>query len=69
MREEGSEARALEINPRDSYAWFNKAQRLEALGRIREAIDAYRQFCAVAPPDYADYLDEVRQRIRELEER
>ncbi len=61
--------RALEINPRLDPAWLGKGVALERLGRAREAVECYRQFCALAPAEYAPNVAQVRERIRELEGR
>ena len=58
--------RALEINPRYAEAYYNKALACEKAGLTKEAIEAYRGFIQYAPPQYAGYIEQVRQRIREL---
>lgn len=59
--------KALEINPGFAEAYFNKAVACERVGRIREAVEAYKGFIQYAPPQYALYIERVRQRIKELE--
>ena len=59
--------KALEINPGFTEAYFNKAVACERVGRIREAVEAYKGFIQYAPPQYALYIERVRQRIKELE--
>jgi hypothetical protein len=38
------------------------------MGRTREAVEAYKDFIQYAPPQYAEYIEQAKQRIRDLEE-
>jgi tetratricopeptide (TPR) repeat protein len=59
----------LEGDPRrQTLITFNVARALEELGRYREARDHFREYLARAPVD-APYLDETRDRVRELDAR
>lgn len=62
---------ALALEPEDAQPviWYNRAQTLEALGRMQEAAQAYRKLCALAPPQWGDILEKVRQRLQRLEGR
>jgi len=57
----------LELDPGRVNAWYNKAANEKALGRRRKAARAYRQFLALAPAQYAQQIENARQRVRELQ--
>ena len=59
--------KAIEIDPRFAEAYFNKAIACEKAGHIQKAIEAYMGFIQYAPPQYASYIERVRQRVKELE--
>jgi len=60
--------RALEINPRYAEAYLSKALVYEEMVRIIEAVEAYKDFIQyAAPPQYAEFIEQAKQRIRELE--
>jgi tetratricopeptide (TPR) repeat protein len=59
--------KAIEIDPRFAEAYFNKAIACEKAGHIQKAIEAYKGFIQYAPPQYASYIERVRQRVKELE--
>jgi tetratricopeptide (TPR) repeat protein len=48
--------KALEINPRNGLAWYNKAGAEECCGRGEEAAKSYRQFVAVAGAEDAQFV-------------
>ena len=47
--------KAIDINPRYHKAYFGKAEALEKLGRIKEAIESYRNFLQYCPPKDASH--------------
>ncbi len=59
--------RALEIDPKDPAAWYNKGNVLSALGLKREAAEAYRRFIACAPASYEQRIQRATELIAELE--
>ena len=61
--------RALEINPRSALAWSNKGLALGALGRHKEAIISFRKFIELAPPKYGSHVGQVKEFIRQLEQK
>ena len=61
--------KALEINPGYAAAYFSKALACDEVGRISEAIEAYRGFIQHAFPEYARYISHARRRLRALESR
>src|SRR3972149_6168155 len=48
---------------------FNKAQLCEKTGRIREAVETYKEFIQYAPPQYSRIIEHAKQRIIKLEGR
>jgi tetratricopeptide (TPR) repeat protein len=56
--------RALQIEPRNAEAIFNRAQALELLDRIPEAIAEYRHYLTV--DGSSTWAKEVRERIHQL---
>ena len=60
--------KVLAIIPRDARACFSKAGAYDEAGRKKEAIEAYKEFIRYAPAQYAPYVEQVRQRIRQLEQ-
>ena len=59
--------KVLEIDPKDALAYFNKARACEAVGRIPEAVAAYRGFIEHALPQQTPYIQHARKRIAVLE--
>ena len=60
--------RAIEINPKYALAFYNKALSCEKVGRINEALEAYKAFIQNASPDkYASYIEKAKKKIIELE--
>jgi hypothetical protein len=59
--------RALELNPGDAMIHYNLARVCEKAGRVRGAIDAYRRFVDLAPPEYHAYVAPVKAQIKTLE--
>jgi tetratricopeptide (TPR) repeat protein len=57
---------AITLNPQDANAYYNKALACEKAGRTGEAINAYRQFIANAPPQYAQYIEKAKQCVATL---
>ena len=57
----------LAINPRNADYWHNKALSEDILGRRREAVNHYRKYLELAPPQAAKEIAFARQRIQELE--
>ncbi len=58
--------KVLAIDPRDAMAWFGKAGFQECLSHWREAMNSYRKFIELAPPQYAQQIELARQRIQQL---
>jgi tetratricopeptide (TPR) repeat protein len=58
--------RAVRLDPRDVHVLFNRAQALDALGRTREAEEAWRRYLAVARwrPEEANSLRQAQRRLR-----
>ena len=60
--------RAIEIDPKYVLAFYSKALSCEKVGRINEALEAYKTFIQNAPPDkYASSIEWAMKRIIELE--
>jgi tetratricopeptide (TPR) repeat protein len=59
--------RALEIDLRYVRAYFNMALAYDQIGRIKEAIEAYRGFIQYAPGGYQMQIEHATKRIKELE--
>jgi len=58
--------KAIGINSRYAIAYYNQALAYEKIGRIWDAIQAYRGFIKNARPHYADHIPYAQERIREL---
>jgi eukaryotic-like serine/threonine-protein kinase len=58
---------ALELNPRDAAAWYDKAEAEERLLRKRAAADSYRHYLDLSADPKAPQTELARQRMRELE--
>src|SRR3990170_1092392 len=61
--------KAIELNPEYPDVYFNKAQLCEKTGRIREAVETYKEFIRYAPPQYSRIIEHAKQRIIKLEGR
>jgi tetratricopeptide (TPR) repeat protein len=59
--------RAAELKPSDAKIYYNKALACEQADRIREAIQAYKDFLQKAPSQDIVRLERARNRIRALE--
>jgi len=59
--------RALEVNPGQIVAHFNKAIAYEKVGRVKEAIGAYKAFIQNAEARHGQYINHAKQRLKELE--
>src|SRR3972149_1948442 len=59
----------IEINPEYPDVYFNKALLCEKTGRIREAVETYKEFIQYAPPQYSRIIEHAKQRIIKLEGR
>lgn len=59
--------KSLEINQKYADAYFNKAIVYEKKRYIKDAIKAYKSFVKYAPPNLAQQVKDVKQRIRVLE--
>jgi serine/threonine protein kinase len=59
--------RALEINPKYADAWKNKGAALGELGKLQEAVDAFQNFIKFAPPEYAEFVANVKEVIKLIE--
>ncbi len=58
--------KALEINPKKAETYFYKAVACEEMGRLQEALISYQGFIENVPPQYQNYIDHAKKRIREL---
>jgi tetratricopeptide (TPR) repeat protein len=61
--------KVLDIDPRNVGAWYNKASSEEKVGRLAEAVNSYQNFIKLAPPQDAQQMADVRQRLREFKGR
>jgi tetratricopeptide (TPR) repeat protein len=61
--------RALEISPNFAQALFGRAETLQVLRRIPEAIDTYRAFLQHTDPSDAKQIALAEERIAKLEAR
>lgn len=59
--------RALALSPASGIIHFNKARACQQVGRITDAIAAYREFIKYAPSQYTQYIEPVRAQIAVLE--
>src|SRR3972149_2138113 len=59
--------KAIEINPTYAEVYFNKALVFEKTGRVREAVEVYKEFIQHAPPQHSLPIEHARKRIRKLE--
>jgi tetratricopeptide (TPR) repeat protein len=60
--------KALELTPENPKAWLNKGQSLRKLGRVPEALEAFRQFVKYANPTKdAEIVAAVKNEIARLE--
>jgi serine/threonine protein kinase len=60
--------RALELNPRDAMAWYNKAEAEERLSMKPKAADSYRHYLELSTDPYSPQMEFARIRMRELGE-
>jgi serine/threonine protein kinase len=58
---------ALELNPRDAAAWYDKAEAEERLLRKGAAADSYRHYLELSADPNAPQAELARRRVRELE--
>ena len=58
--------KAIGIDPRFAQAYFSKALTLEKMGRIQDAIEAYRGFIQNVSPQYAPIIEYAKKKIMEL---
>ena len=59
--------RALEVNPGQILAHFNRALAYEKVGRPKEAVGAYKAFIQNAEARHGQYISHAKQRLKELE--
>jgi hypothetical protein len=59
--------RALLLKPTDGMTYYNLARACQKAGRTSEAVEAYRNFVRLAPPEYAQYIEPVKAQIASLE--
>ncbi len=60
--------KAIELNPRDAEAYNNRGTAYAKLGDIRKAIEDFKRFIGIAPPQYAEYVKIAKELIRELKQ-
>jgi protein O-mannosyl-transferase len=58
--------KALEINPGNAETYFYKALACEKIGRLQEALESYKGFMENVPPQYSNYINYAKKKIREL---
>lgn len=58
---------ALVIDPLRANSWYCKASTQDAVGQRREAAISYLKFIECAPPEHAQFVMRVRQRLAELQ--
>jgi tetratricopeptide (TPR) repeat protein len=58
---------ALAINRKFADPWINKADVMVKLGRLREAIAAFKEFIRYAPRELAATVSAVKTTLRRLE--
>lgn len=61
--------RALKINPGYAENWSHKGASLARLGRNQEAIACFKKFVEFAPPQYASFVTQTEEYIRQLEKK
>jgi hypothetical protein len=59
--------KALALSPEAGMVHFNKARACQQVGRIADAISAYRDFIKYAPAQYTQYIEPVKAQIAALE--
>ena len=59
--------KALALSPESGMVQFNRARACQKVGRIAEAIAAYREFIKFAPTQYKQYIEPVKAQIAALE--
>lgn len=59
--------RAIDLSPKWFAPYLNKAIILDDQGRKKEALQAYRKFIEVAPPQLGTTTDRVKARVKQLE--
>ena len=59
--------KALEMNSKNTEAYFYKAQAYEQAGRTSEAIEAYRTYIHNVSSSLAPLIERAAKRIAELE--
>ena len=59
--------KTTEIMPKEADAYFFKAVICEKIGKLPEAIDAYRDFLHTALPEDESLINPTIERIKELE--
>jgi tetratricopeptide (TPR) repeat protein/uncharacterized RDD family membrane protein YckC len=60
--------RTLKLNPKHANAYYDKAEFLERAGKKKEAIEAYQGYLRCAPPGETEYIKQVQERIKALQE-
>jgi tetratricopeptide (TPR) repeat protein len=61
--------RVIELDPWNATARYYKAQACEKIGRLREAVEAYRGYIHCVVPREGGSADFARERIQELQKR
>jgi tetratricopeptide (TPR) repeat protein len=61
-------SKAIEINPEYSDAFYNKALACEQMGRISDAIEAYRRFIQLAGVEEKSQVDAALEKLAKLED-
>jgi tetratricopeptide (TPR) repeat protein len=57
--------KALEINPKCAPAWYHNAEASEQLGRLGEALAAYKKFMEYAPQMTSE-MGKAKEKIKGL---
>jgi tetratricopeptide (TPR) repeat protein len=58
--------RALQLDPQNWLAQYNRAELLDKSGKPKEALEAYQSFLKSAPSQEKDSIDRARERIKAL---
>ena len=60
-------SKAIELNPSYTSAYYNRGLAYDKLRAFKQAIEDFRKFIDIAPPQYAGHFEIVKKKVRELE--
>jgi tetratricopeptide (TPR) repeat protein len=58
--------KALRIDPNDADTHFSLGESYQIQGKAEKAVECYQGFIELAPPEDADYVKAVEERIQQL---